>query len=126
MVTRVDGRADDSWRDVVAGVRAALRDAGQQDPFDEAARLRVKHHGLADSTLWLAGGSGFALAHAGSVDLAVSPDDRRSGLGGELAAAALAGDDPATAWSHNDHPAAVVLAARHRLRRARELWVMRL
>ena len=30
-----------------------------------------------------------------------------------------------TAWSHGDHPAAAVLAARHGLRRARELWVMR-
>ena len=44
---------------------------------------------------------------------------------GELAAAALAGDDAVTAWSHNDHPAAAALAARHGLRRARELWVMR-
>jgi mycothiol synthase len=30
-----------------------------------------------------------------------------------------------TAWSHGDHPAAAVLAGRHGLRRARELWVMR-
>lgn len=125
MVTRVDGRADDSWRDVVAGVRAALRDAGEQDPFDESARLRVKHHGLADSTLWLAGGDGFALAHADSVDLAVAPGARGHGLGRALAAEALTGDDPVTAWSHNDHPAAAALAGRHRLRRARKLWVMR-
>jgi mycothiol synthase len=125
VVSRVDGAADDTWRDVLAGVRAALRDAGEQDPLDEAARLRVKHHGLADSVLWLAGAEGFALAHAGSVDLAVAPDARGRGLGRELAAEALAGDDAVTAWSHNDHPAAAVLADRHGLRRARELWVMR-
>jgi mycothiol synthase len=125
VVTRVDGNADDSWREVLSGVRAALRDAGEQDPLDEAAQLRVKHHGLADSALWLTGGDGFALAHAGSVDLAVAPGARSRGLGRDLAAEALAGADPITAWSHNDHPAAAALAGRHGLRRARELWVMR-
>jgi mycothiol synthase len=121
-VTRVE---DGSWREVLAAVRAAVRDAGEQDPLDEAARLRVKHRGLADSALWLAGGDGFALAHAGSVDLAVAPGARGRGLGRELADQAFAGADPVTAWSHNDHPAAAALAVRHRLRRARELWVMR-
>jgi mycothiol synthase len=125
VVTRVEETTDDSWRDTVARVRAALRDAGEQDPLDEAARLRVKHHGLADSTLWLAGTDGFALRHAGSVDLAVAPVARGRGLGRELAHQALAGDAPVTAWSHNDHPAAAVLAERHGLRRARALWVMR-
>jgi mycothiol synthase len=122
---RVDDGADESWRDVLEAVRAAVRDAGEQDPLDEAAQLRVKHHGLAAGTLWLAGADGFALAHDGAVDLAVAPEARGRGRGGELAAAALAGDDPVTAWSHNDHPAAAVLGARHGLRRARELWVMR-
>jgi mycothiol synthase len=125
VVTRVDESSPDSWRDVVSRVRAALRDAGEEDPLDEAARLRVKHRGLTDSTLWLAGGDGFALAHAGSVDLAVAPGARGLGLGRELAAAVLAGDAPVTAWSHNDHPAAAALARRQGLRRARELWVMR-
>ncbi len=125
MVTRVEDAADDAWRDVLQAVRAAVRDAGEQDPLDEAAQLRVKHQGLDGSRLWLAGEDGFALAHDGAVDLAVAPAVRGAGLGGELAAAALAGGDAVTAWSHNDHPAAAVLAARHGLRRARELWVMR-
>ncbi len=124
MVTRVDGTAD-SWRDVLEAVRAAGRAAGEQDPLDEAAQLRVKHHGLEGSTLWLAGEDGFALAHDGAVDLAVAPAARGRGLGGELAAAAFDGDGPVSAWSHGDHPAAAVLAQRHGLRRARELWVMR-
>jgi mycothiol synthase len=102
-----------------------VREAGEEDPLDEAAQLRVKHHGISNSVLWLAGTDGFALAHAGSVDLAVAPGARGQGLGRELAAEALAGDDPLTAWSHNDHPAAGVLAEQHGLRRARELWVMR-
>jgi len=125
VVTRVDGAADDTWRDAVVAVRAALRDTGEQDPLDEAARLRVKHQGLEGSSLWLAGEDGFALAHDGGVDLAVAPAARGRGLGRELAAEALAGDGAVTAWSHNDHPAAAVLAERHGLRRARELWVMR-
>ena len=125
MVTRVDGTADESWRDVLEAVRRAVLAADEQDPLDEAARLRVKHHGLDGSTLWLAGEDGFALAHDGSVDLAVAPAARGRGLGAGLAAAALPGDGPASAWSHNDHPAAAVLAERHGLRRARELWVMR-
>ena len=120
-----DDTSDNSWRDVVEAVRAAGRAAGEQDPLDEAAQLRLKHHGLADSTLWLAGEDGFALAHDGAVDLAVAPAARGQGLGRELAAEALAGDGELTAWSHNDHPAAAVLAARHGLHRARELWVMR-
>jgi mycothiol synthase len=125
VVTRVDGATDDAWRGVLESVRAAGREAGEQDPLDEADQLRVKHHGLAGSTLWLTGENGFALAHDGAVDLAVAPAARGQGLGRELADAALAGGDPVTAWSHNDHPAAAVLAARHGLRRARELWVMR-
>jgi mycothiol synthase len=124
VVTRVDG-SDDSWRRVLDGVRAAVRAAGEQDPLDEAAQLRVKHHGLTDSVLWLAGEDGFALVHTGSADLAVAPAARGRGLGRELGAEALAGDDALSAWSHNDHPAAAVLAERHGLRRARELWVMR-
>jgi len=125
VVTRVDGSADDGWRAVLEQVRAAARDAGEDDPLDEAARLRVKHHGLAGSALWLAGTDGFALAHGGGVDLAVAPAAGGGGLVREVAGVALAGDEPVAAWSHNDHPAAAVLAARHGLRRARALWVMR-
>jgi len=125
VVTRVDGSADDSWRGIVESVRRAGVDAGENDVLDEAAQLRIKRHGLVDSTLWLAGSDGFALVHDSAVDLAVTPAARGRGLGTDLAAATLGGDGPVTAWSHNDHPAAAHLAARHGLRRARELWVMR-
>src|SRR4051794_16769375 len=97
---------DDAWAEVLSRVRASCRDEDGQDPLDEAARLRLKHHGLSDSSLWLADDAGFALAHGRGVDLAVAPASRRRGLGGELAAVALAGDGPVTAWSHGDHPAA--------------------
>jgi mycothiol synthase len=120
-------RADDgsSWAPVVEAVRAACLEADGQDPLDEAAQLRLKHHGLAGSELWLVDEAGFALRHESSVDLAVSPEHRSHGRGGELATVSLGGDGPVTAWSHGDHPAAAVLASRHGLRRARELWVMR-
>ena len=124
-MTRVADDGDDAWREVLAAVRSACVAAGEQDPLDEAAQLRVKHHGLAGSTLWLADGDGFALAHDGGVDLAVAPQARGRGLGGELATAALGGEGQVSAWSHNDHPAAAILADRHGLHRARELWVMR-
>jgi mycothiol synthase len=126
VLTRVG--ADDrtrTWTEVVSAVRAACREHDGQDPLDEATQLRLKHHGLAGGELWLAGVEGFALTHAGTLDLAVAPDARGRGLGGELAATTLDDGRPVTAWSHGDHPAAAALATRHRLRRARELWVMR-
>ncbi len=93
--------------------------------MDEASLLRLKHHGLEDSTLTTLYDDGFALRHGEAVDLAVAPAARQRGIGGELALQVFQGDGPVTAWSHGDHPAAAVLAERHRLRRARELWVMR-
>jgi len=110
---------------VVADVRRRCLDAGEHDPLDEAATLRLKNHGLDGSTLVLAGHDGFALTHGTGVDLAVAPDARGRGLGRDLAARALAGDGPVTAWSHGDHPAAARLASAHGLARTRELWVMR-
>lgn len=113
---------------VIASVRARCLEAGEQDPLDEAASLRLKHHGLEGSSLWLAGedgADGFAFQHGRAVELAVAPDARGRGLGRELAEQALAGTTPVTAWSHGDHPAAARLAASYGLERARELWVMR-
>jgi mycothiol synthase len=110
---------------VVADVRRRCVAAGEYDPLDEATAIRLKNHGLEGAGLWLTGGDGFALAHDSAVDLAVAPEARGSGLGRELAQAALAGDAPVTAWSHGDHPAAARLAAAYGLERARELWVMR-
>jgi mycothiol synthase len=107
-------------------VRAALRDAGEPDPLDEAAQLRLKHHGLdADTRLWVDDGGGFALARDETLDLAVAPEARRHGLGLALAEAACRPGRVATAWSHGDHPAAAALAARLGFARVRELWVMR-
>ncbi|MBD8868313.1 mycothiol synthase [Nocardioides donggukensis] len=103
-------------------IRAESRTADGHDPLDEAAALRLRHHGLAGARLWLAD-DGFALLHDGSLELAVAPTARGRGLGSALAAAAAG--DAVRAWSHGDHPAAYALAGRHGLRRARELWVMR-
>jgi mycothiol synthase len=111
---------------LVESVRRRCRGADGHDPLDEAAALRLKHHGLeGDSRLWVAGADGFAFRHGPAVDLAVAPESRGRGHGAALAAAAAA--DPASlrAWSHGDHPAAANLAAAHGFDRARELWVMR-
>lgn len=124
MVERVEGGSAD-WRPVLDAVRASCVAADGQDPLDEASSLRLKNHGLSGSALWLAEASGFALSHESSVDLAVAPSERGRGLGAGLAAEAFAGSAPVTAWSHGNSPAAAVLASRHGLQRARELWVMR-
>lgn len=111
-------------------IRAACADEDRQDPLDEAARLRLRHHGLEGSRLWLVSDSGFALVRHGEgaaqLDLAVAPSTRRCGFGGALLATVLDDlDGPVGAWSHGDHPAAAALAARHGFARVRELWVMR-
>ena len=111
--------------DVVADVRRRCLAAGENDPLDESAAMRLKHHGLEDAQLWVAESDGFAFAHGGAVDLAVAPEARGAGLGRSLAELALAGTEPVTAWSHGDHPAAARLAASYGLARTRELWVMR-
>lgn len=111
--------------DVVADVRRRCVQAGEFDPLDEGAMLRLKHHGLDGSSLWVTGRDGFAVVRGAVVDLAVAPEARGAGLGRALAADALAGDAPVAAWSHGDHPAAARLAAASGLERVRELWVMR-
>lgn len=110
---------------IIESVRQRCLDAGEQDPLDEAASLRLKNHGLEGSSLWLAGHDGFAFQHGRAVELAVAPEARRQGLGRQLAEQAFAGTAPVAAWSHGDHPAAARLAAAYGLERARELWVMR-
>jgi mycothiol synthase len=111
--------------DVISVVRRSSREADGHDPLDEAASLSLKHHGLTGVEHWVEGDDGFALRRGSELDLAVAPEARGRGIGGRLAAQALSTPGPVTAWSHGDHPAAARLAARHVLRRARELWVMR-
>lgn len=104
---------------------AAAAAADGHDPVDEAVRLRLRHHGLAGSRLWLSGDQGFALRHGADLDLVVAPAGRRTGLGAGLAEVALADPGPVSAWSHGDHPGARRLAVRHGLVAVRSLWVMR-
>ncbi|GAB3855479.1 hypothetical protein GCM10028801_11170 [Nocardioides maradonensis] len=106
----------------VADVRRAVVAAGEADPLDEAADLRLRHDGLPDS--WVVPG-GFALRTGEVLDLAVAPDARGHGLGARLGAAACATSGPLTAWSHGGHAAARRLADRLGFTADRELWVMR-
>jgi mycothiol synthase len=124
-------------------VAEACRAGDGRDPLDEAAHLRLLHHGLADAALWLADG-GFALLRGGvagaDLDLAVAPAARRGGVARTLLAAALEGLDEVAAggvgsgldrrnvvraWSHGDHPGAAALAAEFGFARVRELMVLR-
>lgn len=105
-------------------VRAAASAYDDADPLDEAAALRLKHHGL-DGVDAFVTADGFALRRGTEVDLVVAPEARGHGLGARLAGPAVAAPGALTAWSHGDHPAARSLAERLGFVRTRELWVMR-
>nr|WP_246280295.1 mycothiol synthase [Nocardioides daedukensis] len=111
---------------VAAAVEQIASDCQTVDgvnPLDEAAQLRLRHHGLSGSRLWLHE-NGFALLHEGDVVLAVSYWKRGEGIGSLLAAEAVEGG-ATSAWSHADHIAARKIAERLGFERTRELWVMR-
>lgn len=65
-----------------------------------------------------------AIAPDGSVELAVDPAFRRSGIGSGLAQAVLARRVDASLWAHGNLPAAQALASRLGLKAGRELRVM--
>jgi len=128
-VTRV-APADFDWSDAegpAVTVRAVVDAAAAEDgtaPLDEAALLALRH-GLGSSSLWTAGGDGFAWRHDAALDVVVAPASRRRGLGAALASVATADPGPLTAWSHGNAPAAAALAAGFGFDRVRDLWVMR-
>jgi mycothiol synthase len=110
-----------------AALRQVLDAATAADgvaPLDEAALLSLRL-GPGSTSLWTAGGEGFAWLHGTSLDLVVAPTARGRGLGAALAAVATSTPGPRTAWSHGNHPAAAALAARFGFDRVRDLWVMR-
>jgi len=116
---------------VVQRVVAAATEGDRVEPLNEAALLELRHHGLGDGALWLAGSDaepeGFSWVHGGEVDLVVTPAARRRGVGTALAGAVAAAfpDVALSAWSHGNHPAASRLAERLGWARVRDLWVMR-
>jgi len=110
---------------LVEEVLAAARAADGQDAVDEAATRRLRHHGLAGTSLWLADQAGFAWRHDDELDLVVRPDARGRGLGAALARAAATTPGALSAWSHGDDPRARSLAASLDFEAVRALWVMR-
>lgn len=105
-------------------IAARCVEADGHDPLDEAAHLRLKHHGLTGTDHRVAP-EGFALRRGGEITLAVTPEARGRGVGRELAAWAADTPGEVAAWAHGDHPAAAALARRFGFGRARELWVLR-
>jgi mycothiol synthase len=94
-----------------------------RSPLNEAALLRLRHRGTADSHVY-SDDHGFAWVHDHELDLAVAPDARGRGVGTALLERALAGSAVRSAWSHTDDPAAAALAASHGFTAARRLWSM--
>ncbi len=116
---------------LVQRVVAAATEGDGVEPLNEAALLELRHHGLGDGALWVAGADdapeGFAWVHGGEVDLVVVPAARGRGVGSALAQGVVDArpDAALSAWSHGNHPAAARLAARLGWERVRDLWVMR-
>lgn len=108
-------------------VHEAAAAADGAPPFNDQAliearrgerRILTAEHGVALVTV--------GQSH-GEAELAVLPDHRRQGVGGELAARVSEhfADSPWSAWAHGDHPGAAALAARLHLRKTRELLQLR-
>lgn len=105
----------------VTRIADAAEAADGASPLDEAARMA-----LADgvATVTVADG-GFTLLHDGDLSLAVHPDSRGRGVGGDLLQRVASYDGALVAWSHGNHPAAARLATAYGWERVRDLWVMR-
>lgn len=110
----------------VLHVAARAEAADGTGPLDEATLLEIRMR-PDDARGWVRP-EGFGLLIEDQIHLCVDPDQRDSGVGGELLEALLTDVWPRRsleAWSHADHPAARRLAARHEFEVVRELWVMR-
>ncbi|WOQ16247.1 mycothiol synthase [Raineyella sp. W15-4] len=125
---------DATQRTLVLALTAEVAAVDGQDPLNEAARMSLEpgahtaRHILLDGP---AGPEAYAnLLPTGdleTIQLAVAPEARFTGLGSAVLAAALAAvPEGATAaiWSFGDLPAARGFARAHDLRPARELLVM--
>lgn len=125
--------------DVVHLVHGLVADAEQSDGVAPLSEQRLLWLGDGDAPVvhlltWAPGRlTGVAQVDLGvsgkaTVELAVSPTDRRQGLGRALLDAARdqAEDRELAVWAHGDLPAGKALAQSAGLRPARELWLMRL
>lgn len=123
---------DDTVAEIISLLDTAAAADGV-DPVSEPVLLRLRHgrpgqHLLArDGAGTLVGFADLDVRHGrATAELAVLPEHRGRGIAGVLvdALAQRAGPDM-WAWAHGEHPAAVRLAARAGMWRARELWQMR-
>lgn len=111
----------------------AVTAADGVEPVSEPVLLRLRHgregqHLLArDTAGTLVGFADLDVRHErATAELAVHPAARGRGIGTALAdeVTQRAGSD-LWAWAHGEHPAALRLAERAGMRRARELWQLR-
>src|SRR5690606_28046242 len=125
--------------DVVPLVHGLVADAEQSDGVAPLSEQRMLWLGddaapVVHLLTWAPGRlTGIAQVDLGvagkaTVELAVAPTERRSGLGAALLRAAreVSQDRELAVWAHGDLPGAKALAMGAGLRPARELWLMRL
>lgn len=111
--------------DQVTAIAHAAEAADGVAPLDEATMLTLQHHPERVEIWGDTRGFGLLIDH--ELTLLVAPHERGAGHGERLLNEyeLPASSGAVHAWSHGDHPAASVLAARTGWTRARELWVMR-
>lgn len=112
----------DAQAQEILAIRSACLAGDGIDPIDQAVMLRLTHHRETLDAL-IRPSEGFLLRDGGQAHLAVAPSARGRGVASDLATGLIG---PVEAWSHGNHPAAARLAARHGLRRTRDLWVLRI
>lgn len=123
---------DDTVTEIISLLDAATAADGV-DPVSEPVLLRLRH-GRAGQHLLARDDAGTLVGFAdldvrndrATAELTVDPEHRGSGIATALvdALSQRAGPDM-WAWAHGEHSAAVRLAQRAGMRRARELWQMR-
>ncbi|MHA7261958.1 mycothiol synthase [Arthrobacter sp. TMN-37] len=104
----------------------AARPGAAPGPGEDAELAGVAVVSLPSGATGGGDGAGAAGQEPAVLELVVAPHSRVEGAGSALAAAVAAEALPGLrAWSHGNHSAAAVLAARHGFRPVRELWRMR-
>lgn len=125
-VSHLTGPLADGLASQVHTLAAAVTETDGIEPFGEAILLGLQAEGAEHLLAYAPGGTlaGYASLSPDTIELAVAPAYRRTGMGTALAEAAFAAQPHACAWAHGNLPAARGLATKLGLTPTRELLFM--